>query len=270
MRFVCLAMLTVALVSAQEIRLTIQADDLGAGHGINVAAIEAYKIGIVRTANVLMPAPWVPEAARMLNENPGLEAGVHLTLTSEWSTIKWRPLTSAPSLLDPNGYFYPAVRGRAGNSVADAKPKIEEIEAELRAQITLAKKMIPQVTYMTAHMGFASMSPEVAAVVQKLGREYGLIFWDRDVPRQNLGQVWERGDAVEVRINKFAAKLEGLTPGTRFMLEHPATDTPEIQAFGGTVAADLCCDATRDHSAFTCELQKKAIRTSDLQHRPTC
>jgi len=91
MRFVCLAMLTVALVSAQEIRLTIQADDLGAGHGINVAAIEAYKIGIVRTANVLMPAPWVPEAARMLNENPGLEAGVHLTLTSEWSTIKWRP-----------------------------------------------------------------------------------------------------------------------------------------------------------------------------------
>ena len=48
-----------------------------------------------------MPSPWVPEAAAMLNQNPGLEVGVHLALTSEWTSIKWRPLTHAPSLVNP-------------------------------------------------------------------------------------------------------------------------------------------------------------------------
>lgn len=39
-------------------------------------------------------------------ENPGLEVGVHLTLTSEWDNVKWRPLTHAPSLVNPDGYFF--------------------------------------------------------------------------------------------------------------------------------------------------------------------
>jgi hypothetical protein len=29
----------------------------------------------------------------LLNENPGLDVGVHLVLTSEWNDIKCRPLT---------------------------------------------------------------------------------------------------------------------------------------------------------------------------------
>src|SRR6476646_2832829 len=102
-----LAALTLSAQPASEIRLIIQADDLGAAHAINVAAIESFQRGIVRTANVLMPSPWAPEAAALLNQNPGLEAGIHLTLTSEWPTIKWRPLTPAPHLRDPNGYLFP-------------------------------------------------------------------------------------------------------------------------------------------------------------------
>jgi predicted glycoside hydrolase/deacetylase ChbG (UPF0249 family) len=237
-----LLFLTLALAvpaTAQEIRLIVQADDLGAGHGINVAAIEAYKRGIVRTANVLMPSGWVPEAAKLLNENPGLEAGIHLTVTSEWSTVKWRPLTLASALADSNGYFYPLVRSRAGagNSVADAKPPLDVIEKELRAQIDLAKKMMPHVSYATAHMGFTSLSPEVAALVQRLCREYSLISPNRAELR-SLGQVWVREDSAETRASKLAAKLESIGAGTWFMIEHPATDTPEIQSFADYVAAD--------------------------------
>jgi len=57
-----------------------QGDDIGGAHGFNVGTIRAYKEGIMRTANVLITAGWAPEAARLLKENPGLDAGVHLTL----------------------------------------------------------------------------------------------------------------------------------------------------------------------------------------------
>lgn len=224
-----------------EIRLVIQADDLGAGHGINVATIEAYKKGVVRTANVLMPAPWAPEAAALLKENPGLEAGVHLTLTSEWRTIKWRPLTLTPSLMDPFGYLYPAVKGPPGSarpSVSAGNPTVAEIERELRAQLDLAKKMIPSATYIMPHMGFTSYSPEVANLVARLAREYGLIYSDRDIPRHELGLVWTGRETAEARAAKIVEKLSTIGPGTWWMLDHLATDTPEMQAFGDNVAFD--------------------------------
>ena len=56
----------------------------------------------------------VSEAVRLLKENPGLDVGVHLALTSEWDNVKWRPLTAAPSIVDEDGYLMPMVQPRAG------------------------------------------------------------------------------------------------------------------------------------------------------------
>jgi hypothetical protein len=41
----------------------------------------------MRTVEVMVPCPWFPEAAALLRENPGLDVGVHITLTSEWEGI---------------------------------------------------------------------------------------------------------------------------------------------------------------------------------------
>src|SRR6187402_2045178 len=115
-----------------EIRLIVKGDDMGAGHGINVATIDAYKRGVLRTTNVIVPGPWFLEAARLLRENPGLDVGVHLAITSEWDNVKWRPLTHAPSIVDADGYFFPAVVPRPGyppgTSIKDAPWTIDEIE----------------------------------------------------------------------------------------------------------------------------------------------
>ncbi|MFC1597153.1 ChbG/HpnK family deacetylase [Planctomycetota bacterium] len=46
----------------------------------------------------------------MLRENPALDVGVHLTLTSEWENCKWGPVTEAPSLVDRQGHFFPTTR----------------------------------------------------------------------------------------------------------------------------------------------------------------
>ena len=218
-----------------EIRLIVKGDDMAAGHGINVATIDAYKRGVLTTTNVIVPGPWFPEAVRLLKENPGLDVGVHLALTSEWENVKWRPLTHAPSIVDPDGYFFPIVQPRsgfaAGTSIKESGWKIDEIERELRAQLDMAKRHIPQATYTWNHMGFTSLAPEVLSVVARLSKEYGLVV-PSDLGVQWLGRVYESKDSGATKADKLAAKLETLGPGLWEHIDHAATDDPEMQAFG--------------------------------------
>ncbi|HXW07135.1 MAG TPA: ChbG/HpnK family deacetylase [Vicinamibacterales bacterium] len=228
-----------------EIRLIVKGDDMAAGHGINVATIDAYKRGVLTTTNVIVPGPWFPEAARMLRENPGLDAGVHLALTSEWENVKWRPLTHAPSIVDADGYFFPLVQPRPGfpsnTSIRESSWKLDEIERELRAQIEMARRHIPHVTYTWNHMGFPSVSPDVATLVARLSKEYGLVV-PADLGIQPVGRVYEARDSGAVKADKLAARLETLGPGLWLHIDHAATDDPEMQAFGHVgyewVAAD--------------------------------
>ena len=142
---------------------------------------------------------------------------MHLALTSEWADVKWRPLTSVPSIVDPDGYFFPLVQPRPGSapktSIKESAWKIDEIERELRAQLTMAKKHLPQATYTWNHMGFTSVDPTVNDLVLRLSKEFGLL-----VPSE-LGVQWLRGvyegkDSGAVKADKLAAKLETIGPGT--------------------------------------------------------
>ena len=139
-----------------EIRLIVRADDIGSSHAANLACIKSYRDGIARSVEVMIPAPWFNEAAKMLKENPGYDVGVHLTLTSEWENCKWGPITHAPSLVDDQGNFFPTTSQRSdfppNTGFLEAKPKLEEVEKELRAQIELAVKKIPQVSHLSSHM----------------------------------------------------------------------------------------------------------------------
>ena len=217
--------------ASTEIRLIVKGDDMGAGHGINVATIDAYKRGVLTTTNVIVPGPWFPEAARLLKENPGLDVGVHLALTSEWENVKWRPLTPAPSIVDADGYFFPTVQPRPGfaphTSINESSWKIDEIERELRAQLAMAKRHLPQATYTWNHMGFTSLSPDVASLVARLSKEYGLVV-PADLGIQWVGHVYESKDTGAVKAEKLAAKLETLGPDLWEHIDHAATDDPEM------------------------------------------
>jgi predicted glycoside hydrolase/deacetylase ChbG (UPF0249 family) len=218
-----------------EIRLIVKGDDMAAGHGINVATIDAYKRGVLTTTNVIVPGPWFPEAVRLLKENPGLDVGVHLALTSEWENVKWRPLTQAASIVDADGYFFPIVQPRPGfapgKSIKESDWKIDEIERELRAQLDMAKRHIPQATYTWNHMGFTSLAPAVLAVVARLSKEYGLVV-PSDLGVQMLGRTYESKDSGAMKADKLAAKLETIGPGLWEHIDHAATDDPEMRAFG--------------------------------------
>ena len=68
--------------------LVIHGDDLGLGHGKNVATFKAMEEGIVTSASVMMTTPWVGEVVDYAAVHPEVDLGVHITLTAEWKHYK--------------------------------------------------------------------------------------------------------------------------------------------------------------------------------------
>ncbi|HRP33586.1 MAG TPA: ChbG/HpnK family deacetylase, partial [Agriterribacter sp.] len=69
--------------------IILHIDDMGMSHDSNIGGIEAMTKGVANSCSVMMPCPWVPGFVRYLKEHPGLDAGLHLTLTSEWKDYRW-------------------------------------------------------------------------------------------------------------------------------------------------------------------------------------
>lgn len=238
---VCISLfLSTSLISAQtgteeKVRLIIRVDDMGCSHATNTGIRQTYEQGIATSVEVMVPTPWYPEAIAMLREMPDLDVGVHLTLTSEWTNLKWRPITQVPSITDERGYFYPMVRknGMMPNmAIMDHDWKIAEIEQELRAQIEMAKKDIPQLTHLSSHMGCLSINEETQALFRKLAIEHGLDIFPEDYQMQRFPGLGDNTQPAEKRIQLFIERLRELTPGNWLFVEHPADDFPEQQAIG--------------------------------------
>ena len=228
------AALFMAGISVQAQDLVIRIDDMGAFHSVNNASIDTYRNGIATSVEVLAVGGWFPEAVKMLKENPGLDVGIHLALTSEWENVKWRPLTHCPSLVDENGYFFPMMGPNPaypGQSVMENASKfdLKEIEQEFRAQIELALKNIPQITHISGHMMSTGFSPEVLELVQKLSEEYGLPSIDRAGAGEQydftyVGFTGPKATAEE-KIASFIKTLDQMEEGKRYLfVEHPAYD----------------------------------------------
>jgi predicted glycoside hydrolase/deacetylase ChbG (UPF0249 family) len=255
-----------------EIRLIIRGDDIGSCHAANVACIQCYREGIMRTTEVMVPCPWFEEAVTMLNENPGLDVGIHLTLTSEWDNCKWRPLTYAPSLVNKDGYFYPQTRQwnrwPAGTGFYDANPKLEEVEKELRAQIELALKKIKNVTHLSAHMGTATCREDLKKLVTQLAKEYGLHSGGQALAEQGVIYVGNWGTSKDTPLKREAAlinKLEKLTPGTWLLVEHPGLNTPEMRALGHRGYENVAAHRDTVTKVFTSPRVKEFINKKKIK-----
>jgi predicted glycoside hydrolase/deacetylase ChbG (UPF0249 family) len=148
----------------------LHVDDLGMCRGANRAFLELAASGHVTCGSVMVPCPWFEEIAQAAAEDPDLDIGVHLTLTSEWAGYRWAPLSTrsrASGLIDPDGYFWPDVPSLAENLV------VEAAESELRAQIDRAIEAGIRPTHIDAHMA-AAMLPDLLDVHIRLARDYAL------------------------------------------------------------------------------------------------
>ena len=255
--------------SQPEIRLLVRGDDIGSTHAANLGCIESYRDGIMQSVEIMVPCAWFPEAAAMLRENPGLDVGVHITLTSEWDRIKWKPLTHASSITDEDGYFYPVIwpggQFPEERALRSQQWKLEEIEAEMRAQIELARRHIPQITHLSCHMGCSGWDEAVGEVYRGLAVEYGLDIPSGETKLERF-PLAEKGESLDERIGNFIGGLNKLEPGhTYLFVEHPAVASPEMEAVGHPGYDNVNEDRDLVRRMFTSDSVKKVIQERHIR-----
>lgn len=249
-------------------RLIVRGDDMGFSHSGNEALIKCSKEGIQTSIEIIVPSPWFPEAVKMLQDNPNIDVGIHITLTSEWDNIKYRPVSHSPGLTDPDGYLYPFIfpnKNYPGLALKENNPKLEDIERELRAQIELAKKKIPRISHISAHMGCYHMNDEVKQLAKKLAKEYGI---DIDPADYNVKSVRYAGPKTtsEEKVASFIRMLDELKPGETYLfVDHPGLDTPELRAIHHIGYEDVATDRQGVTNTWTDPRVKEAIKKKGIQ-----
>jgi predicted glycoside hydrolase/deacetylase ChbG (UPF0249 family) len=151
--------------------LIIQHDDMGLSHSVNTACIRAFDNEGITSGSIMAPCPWALEMANYVKEHPGMDVGIHLTLTAEWNLFKWdgvSPSDQIASLLDKDGYFYPSVED-LGKAV-----KAEEAARGIKAQIDKVISWGIKPTHIDTHMGSVLANPELIKIYLGLSDEYNL------------------------------------------------------------------------------------------------
>lgn len=269
--FIALASLLFLSASyAQEnpkaVRLIVRGDDMGSSHTANVACVQTYKEGIVRSVEVMVPGPWFNEAAAMLAEVPDLDVGVHLTLTSEWELCKWGPITAARSLVDKAGRFFPMTwpnPNYPNASLHEAKLSVKEVENELRAQVQLAVEKIPRISHLSDHMMAAGSLPELKAVLEKISAEFNLPL--DPLGFQHAGGMGGGKATPEQKEEALLKIVTSLQPGNWLLVDHPGLDTPELRGQWHKGYETVAQDRAGVTFAFTSDKVKKAVEERGIK-----
>ncbi|MBO9639316.1 MAG: polysaccharide deacetylase family protein [Siphonobacter aquaeclarae] len=142
-------------------------DDAGMSYDSNVGTRKSLNEGVATSTSVMMPCGWVPEFMALYKQNPKWDVGVHLTLTSEWKTYRWQPLSGkdkAPTLYDPEGSLWHEVPDVVQHSSAD------DVEKEIREQIARFRQFGIEPSHIDSHMG-TLFTPKFVERYVKVGIE---------------------------------------------------------------------------------------------------
>ncbi len=210
---------------SQEDKTTVllRADDFGMSHSVNLALQKMVNTGIPFNASVMMTCSWAQEAADILKNAPHVAVGLHLTLTSEFRESRWGPISgknTVPSLVNDQSYFLHTVKGFLLSNY-----DLKEVEIELRAQIERAFQMGMDVTYLDHHMGIARSTPEIAAVVEKLAKEYDLVI--SRYFNETVSDAW--ATPINEKLKVIHNKLNNLDNNRiNMFVFHPGVGNPEL------------------------------------------
>ena len=224
--------------------LIIHADDMGLAHSVNMACIKAFENMEITSGSIMVPCPWAPEIMAYTRDHPGMDVGLHLTMTAEWDLYKWGGISSSdqiPSLLDKNNYFYPTVE-ELGKSAKGA-----DAEKELKAQIDRAIVSGVKPTHLDTHMGSVMANPELIKIYLDLSDIYHLpILFPRvylgmlppDLAKSMDSKIFLLDNIFMLDANMITGKwidaykkgIETMKPGLNEMIVHLAFDNDEMQA----------------------------------------
>ena len=255
--------------------LILHADDLGVAHSENAASLDALDKGVINSASIMIPTPWVTEVAEYAKKHPDADLGLHLTLTSEWATYRWgstAPRDQVPSLHDADGTL-----PRTTQTVA-TRAKIDEVEKELRAQIDRAYALGIKPTHVDSHMGALFNTPELMATYVKVARSYKLPFLGFiSTPRPGTQAVVTKADIVPDTViiadEKVPAEewkqfyldaVKGLKPGLTEIIVHLGYDDAEMRAVTVTHDAYGSAWRQRDYDVLNSADFKKALKDNNV------
>jgi chitin disaccharide deacetylase len=220
--------------------LILHADDYGMNHSVNRAISEALEKKWITSTSILVPCPWFMEVTAFAKAHPDADLGIHQALNSEWTVLRWGPVTSkdkVPSLLDADGYLPLDTPEVAKNA------KLDEVETELRAQIERAQKFGVHITHLDTHMAALFRTPDLYKLYVKLGHAYGVPIleeWEGthgplgvapaadEVLVQKVISI-EPGVAAKDWTAWYEKQLAGLGPGVYQVILHLAYDDDEMR-----------------------------------------
>lgn len=246
-------------------RVIIHCDDIGMCHAANLAVKELLTSSPVRSGSVMVPCPWAYDFVRWLTDEKAAadsaragiskaDIGIHATLTSEWATYRWRPVSPAATvagLVDPDGFLWRDVGSVAAHASA------AEVRQELLAQVDLARTWGLSPTHLDTHMGTVYATPaflesylyvakehQVTPMLLRLSPQVREEYSRAGYPVDVLARFVEDSPGVKLdylvqvpATPDYAAKKEairrilvGLPPGLSQVIIHPAADTPELRA----------------------------------------
>jgi len=222
--------------------IVVNCDDLGSSHSANLASLEAVERGIATSGTLMVPCPWAREAVELFR---GFDVGVHLTLTAEYPTYRWRSLTGAASLHDDDGFLPRTV------DEVRARAAVGDVRRECRAQIQQALDWGVDVTHLDSHMGTVQLDPRFFEVYVELAAEFRLplrmvsekanafLGFDSRAKATAAGLVFP--DAVYAQWGRptdeqMRTEFPKLKAGVAEFLLHPVHDGPELRGYDLTEA----------------------------------
>lgn len=235
--------------------LIIHADDIGMCHASLQAYIDLIEFKGISSAAVMVPCPWFPHLASYCRENLNADIGVHLTLTSEWDTYRWSPVSThntESGMIDSEGYFF-----RTTEEV-QLLGDIEAVNLELTKQVERARRAGINITHLDTHMLSVAHPKYIHNYIHLATQQKLPFLFPRmdDAGYQNLGMDQEIASIAaqlineldemgvplvdnvagldlnnpENRIKQAKQALSTLPSGITHFIIHPSIDTPELRA----------------------------------------
>ncbi len=233
----------------------------------------------------LYPLLGFSKSASICKKNPNYDVGVHLTLTCEYNSYRWRALSSVDTstgLLDPQGCLWKTSEEAIANITSEAA------EYEMRFQIQKALDNGIDVTHIDTHMGTV-MDPKFLPIYLKLAKEFNVPAFLPKVSKpmlvaMGMGDsadfilkmfqqleaagvpmldqiIIDTGGVFPNKTDYYCKRLTEIKPGLTHLLFHAAKMSPELLA----IEPGFAEERDQDYRAFLDPKLKECIYELNLK-----
>ena len=235
--------------------IMLHADDAGMCEEANIAVQKYLLDGAIQSTAAMPPCPKFEDMIEFAKAHPDIDVGLHLTLTSEWQTYRWPPVSpkdEVPGLVDEEGMLWHEVPGVVQHASA------AEVAKEVRAQIEKSIALGYHPDHIDTHMGTLYGSPDYAREYLKIAMEYGIpanvidmsdslvvahfrqagypitdamiTYMDGyTLPKLDFFTSAPNADTYEKKIAAFQQLIQSLKPGLTEIIFHPSVETDHLK-----------------------------------------